>query len=329
MGVKEDLQNLENQIKEYREELYGRYNDLLQKFASKSRVIIQEFKNYIETPTFKISDVLGKKYLLPNITLDTVKEPKFNWTGSTRYYKITPEEGQRGSTVREYELIATPVFEFDPISDRQVIEQWVRKRSVFVFADNIYVKADIDVPELTSFEDAINKFFFCNEILDVGRIQDDYNLSENAQVWAIYHDGTLYRLNKIPAGTRLVQLYNSDYTDITMIIYIGELEFYRPDTDKYWSEDAVYIELSSLYTRFGDKATWMFGNKEVRKHYLVIRKGGMGWDIFALMFQDEAEELSSRVQSIQEWMQVHPSSLASTVLRMYTLEQLRKMRSLG
>jgi len=329
MGVKEDLQNLENQIKQYREQLYSRYNELLQKFASKSRIIIQEFKNYIEKPTFKIGDVLGKKYLIPDVTLDTVREPTIKWTGDTRYYRITPEEGKRGSTVREYELIAMPVFEFDPVSDKQVIEAWIKKKNVLVFADNIYVKADKDVPEHTTFEDAINKYFFCNEIWDMGRLVDDYNPPDTAQVWALYHDGTLYRLKRVPKGTRIIKLYNSSYDDIAMDVFLGELEFYRPDTDKSWLEDAVYIELYELWSRFGDKAVWMFGNKELRRLFLILRKGGMGWDVFTLMFKHEAEELASRIQTVQEWIQVHPCSLASSLLRAYTLAQLRKVRSLG
>jgi len=329
MAVKEELETLKSTIIEYRDQLYARYDELFKKFASKSRAVLMEFRNFVGTPRIRVGNVLGKKYLLPNIIPDTMTEPKISWIGPKRYYKIVPEAGQRGSTVREYDLVAMPVFEFDPISDVQAIQEWAKKQSVYVFTNSIYVRADRDVEQLTTFEDILYKYFFCDEVIDYGRTEYDMALWDDLPVWTAYYDGTIYCAHRVPAGARYVHIYNSLYPQIYMWIFMGEIEFYCPDTGRYWTEDAVFIELSDLAPMFGNKATWMFGNREIRAWFIMLRKGGLNWDIFVLMRRSEAEMLASRMLYPGEWAGLHLATLATGIARRFAVEYLTKTRSLG
>jgi len=317
VGVKEDLQQLEQQIKQYREQLYGRYNELFNKLANKNRLILNTFKNYVAMPSLINGYVLGKEVLIPQTNLDTVVEPKINWAGATRWYEMP-------HSPRNYELISVPVFEFDPVSDAEALKQLSKELNAHRILQVVYCKLDIDVDIEPTMEDALFKYVFCDKTYDHGRLDEDYELPETWCVYGVTHNGKIFRLNKVLEGARWIHAYYSKFTVICMDIFFGDVELEFVNDGTKWTETSVFLRLGMFDETYENKYVWMFGDKELKNNYILIRKSATGLDAVMLLFEGEANAISA-LTSRPEWlwnMSIHSAS--SLLFAVPSVSQFRK-----
>ncbi|MEM1877046.1 MAG: hypothetical protein QXH21_09735 [Ignisphaera sp.] len=287
MSAREMLQQLKQEIESYRNLLYQKYTELYSLVEDKQRAIVDTFSQYATIPEFDIRYMLGRKVITHKDVVVSAEEPTISWTGKTQLYTLP-------KTIRTYELIATPMFEFDPVVDTEYLRDLVKSQNLLPIRAYFYARFEHDTfPEPTQ-EDVMFQYVICDTVYDLGTIEYDIP-------WTAYFasfDGKVYRVSSIKAGSKLLYFFWSKNTLVYFAVYFGDIDITDIDTNETFTDSGFLIQPSHIEVHFGPGSKWMFGTHEISGHSILVRSRGMSPDIIQLYDLYTAQKLAQHVQRV-------------------------------
>jgi len=271
MSVKEELQTLVNNMKEYRKTLLDKYDELMRKTETISRQVVDNWESLMQKVEFEVKEVIGNKYLTPPLTISEITYPKFKYVGKTFMYDLP-------KTVRRYELPSLPFFQFD----MQKIEELVKHGDLLPVKYLFVVKLPKEVELEGDFEDTHWKYFMLRDVYEPWISSEDKTIPEDAIAHFLNAKGQHLRVSKILANHEVKYYYSDKYDWLYAWIYSGQIELYCYDTNEYYVIDGSYVELSPTGLQTGYPYRWYCGDKKLNSLNVLIIKTEKGVDIVEL-----------------------------------------------
>ena len=271
MGAKEELQQLVDNMKQYRKTLLDKYDELMRKTESISRQVVDNWESLMQKVEFEVKEVIGNKYLTPPLTISEITYPKFNYVGRTFMYDLP-------KTVRKYELPSLPFFEFD----MQKIEELVKHGDLLPIKHLFVVKVPKDVEEEGDFEDTHWKYFMLKDVYEPWISSEDKTISEDALAHFLNVKGQHLRVSKVLANHEVKYYYNDKYDWVYAWVYSGQIELYCYDTNENYTIDGSYVELSPTGLQTGYPYRWHCGDKKLNSLNVLIIRTEKGVDVVEL-----------------------------------------------
>lgn len=289
MSVRDDLVNLKNEMESYRDELYAKYMLLYSLIEDKNREMIVRFRELVQDPILEVKDFLGKKIVAPTCSTAEVVEPKFTWAGNVMRYGLP-------RTVRNYDLISVPMFEFDPITDKALLEEVLKNANTMPLRSYIIARFEHETfPDPTQ-EDVSYQYVVCDSVVDYGTYDEEVPF-ENFGFF-VMTDGSMFTTVKLYEGTKVTGFYWSKNIHVNFITLSGKIMFKNVDTEETFDEEGILIQLSAIDYIFGAGARWLYATTEIPGMGLYIRKTGIGIDVIPLYHETDARMAREAIKTL-------------------------------
>ncbi len=280
--VIQKIDQLIQDMQQYRKELIAKHREWMEKIAIPTRQIVDTFKNVIITPEYSIIECAGNKFIVPKMDVSPPQLPLVKYQGELFPFR-------KPHTVRDYDLIAPPVFQFDVDEINKALNYFGHT----VIRNLLFAVYPKDVGLEASIEDAVSKYFAVEEVnfIEVG--VEDHVYPEWYDTYFLDKNNNKWRVAKFLAGYRSYALQRDTEPAFTNVMHEGIAELVNLDTNQTYQLETIMLILTKLPKIDDYDGYWVLGRITLEAGTVFAIKFDTGYIIVRGLSPEVADTLKA------------------------------------